>query len=187
VISSNFRLIAATNRDLAKEVEAGRFREDLYFRLNVIPVQLPPLREREDDIPLLAEYFLEYYARKYNKRHDLALTPDHKEKLKKYSWPGNVRELQNIIERALLLSDENQLEIQLPAEIQTRTDNSFADLPTMDELQRRYIRYVLNECGGRIGGAGGAAEVLGLKRTSLYSRMKILGMEIKKNSAGVSG
>ncbi len=180
VITSDFRLVAATNRDLAKEVEAGRFREDLYFRLNVIPVHLPPLRERADDIPLLAEYFLDYYARKYNKRHDLTLTSEHKKKLKKYSWPGNVRELQNIMERAVLLSDENQLEIQLPAEIQTRTDNPFADLPTMDELQRRYIRFVLDKCGGRIGGGGGAAEVLGLKRTSLYSRMKILGMKINK-------
>ncbi|NPA24934.1 MAG: AAA domain-containing protein [Deltaproteobacteria bacterium] len=187
VINSNFRLIAATNRDLAKEVEAGRFREDLYFRLNVIPVHLPPLRERADDIPLLAEYFLDYYARRYNKRHDLVLTSEHKKKLKKYSWPGNVRELQNIMERAVLLSDEKQLEIQLPAEIQTRTDSPFADLPTLDELQRRYIRYVLDECGGRIGGSGGAAEVLGLKRTSLYSRMKILGMEIKKGSAGSAG
>ena len=80
----------------------------------------------------------------------------------------------------VLLSDENQLEIQLPAEIQTRTENPFADLPTMDELQRRYIRFVLDKCGGRIGGGGGAAEVLGLKRTSLYSRMKILGMKINK-------
>jgi transcriptional regulator with GAF, ATPase, and Fis domain len=178
VITSNFRLVAATNRDLAQEVEAGRFREDLYFRLNVIPVHLPPLRERREDISLLAEYFLDYYTQKYNKRHDLTLAADRKKKLKEYSWPGNVRELQNIMERAVLLSEENQFEIKLPAEIQTRGDDPFSDLPTMEEIQRRYIRHVLNKCDGKIGGPGGAAEILGLKRTSLYSRMKILGMKV---------
>ena len=183
VITSNFRLVAATNRDLAQEVEAGRFREDLYFRLNVIPIQLPPLRRRVDDIPLLAEYFLDYYSRKYNKRYNLKLDLGRIEKLKEYSWPGNVRELQNIMERAVLLSDESQLEIQLPVEIQARSDDPFVDLPTLDELQRRYISYVLGHCSGKIGGAGGAAEILGLKRTSLYSRMKILGMEVKKGGS----
>jgi len=179
LISSNFRLVAATNRNLSKEVENGNFRKDLYFRLNVIPIHLPPLRERADDIPLLAEYFLNLYATKY-KRHDLSLASDRERKLQEYRWPGNIRELQNVMERAVLLSDENQLEIRLPAEIQTQLDNPFADFPSMEEIQRRYISYILHECGGKIGGAGGAAEVLGLKRTSLYSRMKILGMKIKK-------
>ncbi|MBW1645561.1 MAG: sigma 54-interacting transcriptional regulator [Deltaproteobacteria bacterium] len=178
-ITADFRLIAATNRNLVQEVESGRFREDLYFRLNVIPIHLPPLRERREDIPLLAEYYLNLYARKYQRR-GLFMTADQKKKLQEYRWPGNVRELQNIIERAVLLSDDNQLEIRLPAEIQISADNPFADLPTMEEMQRRYIKYVLAHCGGKIGGPGGAAEVLGLKRTSLYSRMKILGMEIKK-------
>ncbi len=178
-ISSNFRLIAATNRNLSEEVANGHFRKDLYFRLNVIPIHLPPLRERSVDIPLLAEYFLDLYATKY-KRHDLTLTIDRKQKLQEYKWPGNIRELQNVMERAVLLSDENQLEIRLPTEIQTQVDNPFADFPSMDEIQRRYINYILQECGGKIGGAGGAAEILGLKRTSLYSRMKILGMKTKK-------
>jgi len=180
VLSSNFRLVAATNRDLAREVAEGRFREDLYFRLNVIPIHLPPLRERLTDILMLAEHFLELYARKYNRRRDLTLTAACRRKLTEYGWPGNIRELQNIMERAVLLSEEDQLEIDLPAAIQSSAGldlDPFADLPTMDELQRRYIEYVLEKCGGKIGGPGGAAEILGLKRTSLYSRMKILGMK----------
>ena len=181
VLSSDFRLVAATNRDLAREVAEGRFREDLYFRLNVIPIHLPPLRERLTDILLLAEHFLEFYARKYKRRRDLSLTAACRRKLTEYSWPGNIRELQNIMERAVLLSDEDQLEIDLPVAIQTHSVNDpFADLPTMDELQRRYISYVREKCGGKIGGPGGAAEILGLKRTSLYSRMKILGMTTGK-------
>ncbi len=176
LISSDFRLVAATNRNLREEVANGNFRKDLYFRLNVIPIHLPPLRDRSLDIPLLANYFLDLYAAKY-KRHDLCLADEQKQKLQEYKWPGNIRELQNVMERAVLLSDENQLEIRLPAEIQTQVDNPFADLPSMDEIQRRYINYILQKCGGKIGGAGGAAEILGLKRTSLYSRMKILGMK----------
>jgi len=182
VLSSDFRLVAATNRDLSREVGEGRFREDLYFRLNVIPIHLPPLRERPDDVLLLAEHFLEFYGAKYNRRRDLVLTAAGRRKLTEYTWPGNVRELQNIMERTVLLSDENQLEIDLPAAILTSSESSdpFADLPTMDELQRRYIEYVLDKCGGKIGGAGGAAEILGMKRTSLYSRMKNLGLKPAK-------
>ena len=94
-----------------------------------------------------------------------------------YRWPGNVRELQNIMERAVLLSSDHELEIQLPAEIQRKPEDPFADLPTLDELQRRYIRHILERTGGRIAGPGGAAEILGLKRTSLYTRMRTLGMK----------
>ncbi len=180
VITSNFRLVAATNRDLAQEVGQGRFREDLYFRLNVIPIHLPPLRERREDIVLLATYFLDCYARKY-KRRGLKLSRDQEKMLKQYKWPGNVRELQNIMERAVLLSEDNLLKIQLPSEIQTKTESPFADLPTLEEIQRRYIGYVLDYTGGRIAGPGGAAEILGLKRTTLYSRMKILGMRYESN------
>ncbi len=176
VITSNFRLVAATNRDLTREVERGRFREDLYFRLNVIPIHLPPLRERKDDIVLLAKYFLNRYAKKY-KRQGLKLTADQEKMLRQYKWPGNVRELQNIMERAVLLSGDNQLEIQLPARNQRQPENPFLDLPSFEEIQRRYIRHVLEHTGGKIAGPGGAAQILGLKRTSLYSRMKILGMQ----------
>ena len=182
VLNSDFRLVAATNRNLAREVAEGRFREDLYFRLNVIPIHLPPLRERPADILLLAEHFLELYAAKYNRRRDLSLTPAGREKLTEYNWPGNIRELRNVMERAVLLSSENQLVIDLPAAIQPSSGNDpFIDMPTLDEVQRRYIEYVMEKCGGKIGGPGGAAEILGMKRTSLYSRMKILGISPAKS------
>ncbi|MCU0594714.1 MAG: sigma-54-dependent Fis family transcriptional regulator [Desulfobacterota bacterium] len=174
-ISSEFRLIAATNRDLAAEVAAHRFREDLYYRLNVIPVHLPPLRDRMEDIPLLADYYLKQYAVKY-RRAFIGLTPDQNATLCRYRWPGNIRELKNVLERAVLLSGDNQMELKLPAEVQGKEDNPFADSPSLEEVQRRYIRDVLKKTGGRIAGPGGAAEILAMKRTSLYARMRTLGM-----------
>ncbi len=172
-ISSNFRLVAATNRDLPEEVAAGTFREDLFYRLNVVPIVLPPLRERVDDIVLLARHFLTRYAAKHN-RSQLMLTRDDEARLNAYPWPGNVRELKNVIERAVVLSDENQLALDLPAKNRSSARNPFADMPTLDELQRRYVRFVLEKTRGRVGGPNGAANLLGMKRSSLYSRMKRL-------------
>ena len=117
-ISSDFRLIAATNRNLDEEVAAGRFRQDLFYRLNVIPLSLPPLRERREDITLLADYFIKQYGVKY-KRSPLGLTDEQEKVLRSYRWPGNIRELKNVIERAVILSAENQLELNLPADIQS--------------------------------------------------------------------
>jgi transcriptional regulator with GAF, ATPase, and Fis domain len=175
MIRSDFRLIAATNRDLAAEVAARRFREDLYYRLNVIPIHLPPLRERAEDIPLLADYYLKHYAAKY-KQALIGLSTDQKRALVRYRWPGNIRELKNILERAVLLSGDNQLELNLPSEVKGKEDHPFADFPSLKEVQRRYIRDVLKRTGGKIAGPGGAAEILGMKRTSLYARMRTLGM-----------
>ncbi|RPJ18377.1 MAG: hypothetical protein EHM26_09805 [Desulfobacteraceae bacterium] len=104
------------------------------------------------------------------------LTADQNRALCRYRWPGNIRELKNILERAVLLSGENQLELNLPAEVQEKEDHPFADSPSLEEVQRRYIRDVLKRTGGRIAGPGGAAEILGMKRTSLYARMRTLGM-----------
>ncbi|MGB9499778.1 MAG: sigma-54 interaction domain-containing protein [Dissulfuribacterales bacterium] len=174
-IYSDFRLVAATNRDLAEEVAAGRFREDLYYRLNVIPVTLPPLRDRVDDIPLLARHFLHRFASKYN-HQGLLLSPEHESMLTAYNWPGNVRELQNVMERAVLLSTDGHLHLDLPSEKLIKTNNQFDDLPFLDELQRRYIQYVLNKTNGKLSGPGGATEILGMKRTSLYNRMRKLGL-----------
>jgi len=159
LITSNFRLVAATNRDLTTEVERGQFRDDLYYRLNVIPINIPPLRKRREDIALLATYFLNRYAKKYNRR-GLILTRDQEKMLRQYKWPGNVRELQNIMERAVLLSSGNQLEIQFPAEIQLKSEHPFADLPSFEEVQRRYIKHVLEHTGGRIAGPGGLSGCL---------------------------
>ncbi len=173
-INSDFRLVAATNRDLAAQVSAGRFREDLYYRLNVVPVTLPPLRERKEDIAYLAQFFLQRYAKKYN-RADLLLFPEQQAKLEGYFWPGNVRELENVMERAVLLSAD-RLEVNLPLDVGPKADSPFDGRPTLDEMQRTYIRQVLNSTNGKMGGPGGAAEILGMKRTSLYSRMRALGM-----------
>ncbi len=176
-LTANFRLIAATNRDLAAEVEAGRFREDLYYRLNVIPILLPPLRDRGEDMLMLAHHFLDRFRAKYN-RSEVNLTPEIETRLLSYEWPGNVRELENIIERAVLLSTGKKLEFSLPSTRRPTAEgiDPFDDLPSMDEMQRRYIALVLRKTNGKIAGNDGAAALLGMKRTSLYNRMKKLGM-----------
>ena len=174
-LHSDFRLIAATNRNLIEEVNTGRFREDLYYRLNVVPFRIPSLKERAEDIPLLANYFLSKYSRKYH-RADLIINLETEVLLKKYNWPGNIRELENIIERAVLLSSGNHLEIDLTITGKSQSNHSFSDHPTIDELQKRYISYILDKTVGKISGPDGAAEILGLKRTTLLARMRKLGM-----------
>ena len=178
-LSSDFRLVAATNRDLEAEVAAGRFREDLYYRLNVIPLKIVPLRQRGNDILDLSRVFLEHYERKHSRPH-LDFSREDEDRLTSYHWPGNVRELKNVIERAVLVSTPDRLELFLPsASEQVLPGDNFADLPTMDELQARYIRYVLEKTNGRIAGPGGAASLLGLKRGTLYSRIKKLGIDAR--------
>jgi transcriptional regulator with GAF, ATPase, and Fis domain len=174
-IFSDFRLVAATNRNLAEEVAAGRFREDLYYRLNVIPVTLPPLRERNQDILLLARHFINRFANKYN-HPELHLSPENEAALLGYNWPGNIRELQNVMERAVLLSTDGRLLLNLPSENRVAAGNPFDDLPTIEDLQRHYIQYVLDKTNGKLSGPGGASKILGMKRTSLYNRMKKLGI-----------
>ena len=175
-IASDFRLVSATNRNMEKQVAKGRFRKDLYYRINVVHTVIPPLRERGKDVILLAHYFLDKYIRKYE-RLGLALTPEEEAKLFQYKWPGNVRELKNVLERAVLLSTEGNLNLTLPTPQDSVSYDRFDDTPTMDNLQRRYIQYVLKKTGGRIGGYGGASEILGMKRTTLYTRMKKLGLK----------
>jgi transcriptional regulator with PAS, ATPase and Fis domain len=181
-ISSDFRLVAATNRDLVKEVEKGNFRGDLYYRLNVVPLIVPPLRKRGNDIVLLAEHFLAKYSKKYQKVLQ-KITSENQALLKAFQWPGNVRELQNVIERTVVLADVKDLKLMIPqtpsrgASAATEMhDNLLADMPTMDELQRRYINYTLKKTNGKMSGRGGATEILGMKRTTLYTRMKKLGI-----------
>jgi len=178
---SDFRLITATNRDLVKEVAEGHFREDLYYRLNVVPLIVPPLRER-NDISFLTNAFLEEFSRKYCCRSPFLNEEDYK-RFEAYSWPGNVRELKNIVERAVISTlHGGQLEFSLSDGLSPRVSEgqlgSFIgnDFPSLDELERRYIKMVIEKTGGKIGGKGGAAELLGLNRTTLYSRMKKLGL-----------
>ena len=176
-ISADFRLVAATNRDLASEVERGNFREDLYYRLNVVPLLVPPLRERGADTILLAQHFLAYYERKYS-RGSLKLSEHDRELIAAYPWPGNVRELKNTMERAAILSAPGQLELALPVlhAGSGEEQNTLEAIPSLEELERRHIQRVLAMTGGRIGGPDGAARLLGVKRTTLYARMKKLGV-----------
>lgn len=174
-ISSNFRLVAATNKDLATEVSAGRFREDLFYRLNVVPITLPPLRQRKEDIPLLARHFAAKYASEYN-CPEPNLTAKNERMLSSYHWPGNIRELQNIMERTVILSTSEKLFLDLPAGKPIDVQELFGDDPSMDELQRRYIRHAIEKTGGKISGPGGAAELLNMNRSTLIKRMKKLGI-----------
>jgi transcriptional regulator with GAF, ATPase, and Fis domain len=173
---SDFRLIAASNRNLAEEIKAGRFREDLYYRLNVLEMTIPPLRKRKDDILPLAAHYLSFYTKKYN-RPLLRFTPDQESSLLEYHWPGNVRELKNIIERAVIVAENNQLALIFSFQPATSESDPFRDVPTLEEIQRRYIRFVLERTKGRIGGPDGAAKILGMKRTSVNSRLKKLGLK----------
>jgi transcriptional regulator with GAF, ATPase, and Fis domain len=181
VLKSDFRLITATNRDLIKEVAEGRFREDLYYRLNVVPLIVPPLRER-NDVLFLTESFLEEFSRKYHCRVP-SLNDKDCARLNDYAWPGNVRELKNIVERAVIATlSGGHLEFSLSDGLAPNACEgqwrSFLgdDFPTLEEIERRYIKMVIEKTDGKIGGVGGAAELLGINRTTLYSRMKKLGL-----------
>ena len=176
-MSSDFRLVVATNRNLEEEVRKNNFREDLFFRLNTIPLILPPLRERGKDIVKLARYFLRQFSLKYQ-RDDLQLTTEDEKKLCLYQWPGNIRELENVIERSVILSKGNRIELNIIENPKPIFINETAELVTLDELQRRYILHVLVKTGGKIYGPGAAAEILGINRGTLYSRMKKLGIKV---------
>ena len=177
-IKSDFRLLAATNANLEQQVINGSFREDLFYRLNVVPIIIPPLRERNKDIVYLAKHFLKIYIKRHN-RSVSSISKQDESMLCKYHWPGNIRELRNLMERAVLLSTEGELSLNLPLEKQVECKEYFDDLPTMKELQRRYISYVTKRTGGRISGPYGAAKILGMNRTTLYSRMEKLGLKTK--------
>jgi transcriptional regulator with GAF, ATPase, and Fis domain/tetratricopeptide (TPR) repeat protein len=180
-ITSDFRLVSATNRKIEEAVAGGAFREDLYYRLNVIQLVVPPLRNRGNDVVLLAREFLDHYAKKYQ-RSGLSLTTEDETLLSGYPWPGNVRELRNVMERAVLLSTGGRLELILPGRPAAPPVDPFSDMPTLDELQRRYIRHVLEKTNGHVGGAEGASGILGMKRTSLYTRMKALGLTYRRKT-----
>jgi len=167
------RIIAATNQDLERAVSDGRFRQDLYYRLNVFPVRVPPLRERVEDIPLLAWAFVEEFAKAMNK-HIESISEPAMHSLMHYSWPGNVRELRNVIERAMILSSGPKLRVELPGAGQTL---SVSASQKVSDVEREHILTILGRTGWRIRGKLGAAEMLGLKPTTLESRMVKLGIQ----------
>jgi formate hydrogenlyase transcriptional activator len=171
------RLVAATNRDLQKMVEENQFRSDLYYRLNVIPIRIPPLRERPEDIPLLVRYFAQKYARRMQKKIE-GISALSMRKLARWRWPGNVRELENLVERAVVLSRGEKLEISVPELADGRMSAATAGIDKF-EKQDRIVR-ILKETKGRVGGTDGAAARMGLKRTTLIERMKKLGIDPRK-------
>jgi len=170
----NVRLVAATHRDLAQMVARNEFRSDLYYRLNVFPVVVPPLRERREDIRQLVLHFAEVFARRMGK-HIEQIPETTMDAFIAYPWPGNVRELQNLIERAVIRSDEGVLPNPLPSS-QTNTVPTVVPQGTLHEYEATLILETLRAAGGMIGGPRGAAARLGLKRTTLVSKMKRLGI-----------
>ena len=174
-IEVDTRILAATNRDLEDMVEAGQFRSDLYYRLNIFPIELPPLRDRTEDIPLLAEHFCDMYASRTGKDIE-GLSASALSVLKGYDWPGNVRELANIIERAVILTRDRRIR----ADHLSITDDEAPQgggFETLEEAQRRHIERALEQTDGVVGGEDGAAQLLDVKRTTLLSRMDRLGIE----------
>ncbi len=172
-IRVNIRLIAATNQDLAKAVADKQFRSDLYYRLNVFPIRIPPLRERKEDIPLLVRYFVHKFSSRMGKAID-SISSETMQALCTWDWPGNVRELENFIERSVILTEDSVLRIPL-AELTTLTEENGSD-STLEHLEREYIIRALRETGGVIAGSRGAAARLGLKRTTLQSRIQRMGI-----------
>jgi formate hydrogenlyase transcriptional activator len=180
VINVNVRVIAATNRDLSKEIKTGTFRTDLYYRINVFPLVIPPLRERRDDIPTLAAHFLYKYAKRSNK-----VVMNFSQRVMKqmiaYDWPGNVRELEHLVERSVLLTPGptiNQLFLSLSGDGEEQIDPAPGNqVKTIDEVEREHIVAVLKLCGGKVSGPGGAAEKLRIPSTTLSSKIGRLGIK----------
>jgi DNA-binding NtrC family response regulator len=178
VIKADIRVIAATNRDLHAAMERGEFREDLYYRLGVFEIPLPPLRERREDIPQLVWFFIHRRQRELCRRID-RVPPAVMQALQYHDWPGNVRELENVVERAMIRSTDGTLQLDDPL----RVERAARPVPagctdSLDAVQRGHIERVLRECGGRINGPGNAAVRLGIHPNTLRFRIKKLGVEM---------
>ncbi len=183
----NVRVLAATNRDLQKEVQDGKFREDLYYRLNVFPIHLPPLRERGEDVVLLANTFVQHFAQRMG-RTVAPFSPDALRRLTAYHWPGNVRELQNVIERAVITAKNGQLNLDRalpdieeklsssPETLKQESPTSIRTLQELQDLERKNILLALEQSGWKVSGEQGAAKLLGMNSSTLASRMKALGI-----------
>lgn len=173
-INVDLRIVAATNQNMEKAVKLGRFREDLFYRLNVFPIHIPPLRERKDDIAKLVEFFIHEFNEKMGKKIR-NVSGESMNEIMQYSWPGNVRELRNVVERAMIMSSGRYLEISLPNtkrhEHHARTGNL-----SLDETIKKHLYYVLEKTNWKVSGKGGAAEILKLPPTTLESKMKKLGI-----------
>jgi formate hydrogenlyase transcriptional activator len=170
----NIRLVAATNRNLAGMVKRNEFRSDLYYRLNVFPIPLPPLRARREDISALVEHFVEIYARRMGKQIE-HIPPETMSALASYPWPGNIRELQNFIERSVIVSSGNVLRPPLES-LKAAAETESMEAITLEEAERNHIRKILEQTRWVVAGPNGAAARLGIKRSTLYFRMQKLGI-----------
>ena len=184
IIHSRFRLISATNKDLEQEVREGRFREDLLYRISVVPLQIPPLRQRRGDIVPLAKTLLKDFCKQYN-RPVMTLSEENWARLRAYDWPGNVRELKNFLERAVILNDvstigdlHNARPTEVPSEGVQGLEALFEGFPTLDQLEERYLRYVLRQTGGKVRGEDGAETLLNIRRSTLYAKLKRHGITL---------
>ena len=172
-IRVDVRLIAATHRDLSAMIRNNQFREDLFYRLNVFPIEVPPLRERREDIPLLVHYFVSRLSRRMQKRIRSIPKPAMDALTNAATWPGNVRELENFIERAVILSRGDELNVPI-AELKKSSARNALPVSTFQEAERQAIIEALKAASGKISGTGAAAERLGLKRTTLQNKMRRL-------------
>ena len=173
------RVIAATHRDLKQMVREGNFRSDLYYRLHVFPLSVPPLRERRDDIPLIVRHYVEKYAKRMNRRIE-SIPANTMEAMTNFAWPGNVRELQNFIERAVILTPGPSLRAPLDElQEQPTIKLSPSSLSTLEEVEREHVVRALRESNWVTGGPGGAAARLGMKRTTLAYRIRKLGIPVR--------
>ncbi len=174
------RIISATNKNLEETVARGEFREDLYYRLNVVAIRLPPLRERAEDIPLLAQHFLDKFVQE-NQKADLELSPDAMDYILKYEWPGNVRELENAIERAVVLAQDSLITAAALSPQSHLTPANASPGESLEELEKNHIVNVLMATGGNY---SQAARILGITRTTLYNKVKSYGVDVKKLVSG---
>ena len=175
-IQTDVRIIAATNRNLETELMKGRFRSDLYYRLNVFPIEIPPLRDRKEDLPALVSYFLERHAQK-NRRKMQTISAGVLKSLNDYDWPGNIRELEHVIERAILMNNGDLISrVDLPNLKQAYHLRNEEKIKTIDEVERDHILFVLKRTNGKVRGKEGAAELLKIAPSTLQSKMKKLGI-----------
>jgi DNA-binding NtrC family response regulator len=176
LIKVDVRVVSATNRDMKEAVASGQFREDLYYRLNVVSIGLPPLRERREDIPLLAEYFLKKFAAE-NQKEVSGFSPEVTDFLLKYQWPGNVRELENTVERAVILTKSSEIQLADLLQKNSPLVGPASSGKTLKEVERNHIINILNETGGNY---GKAARILGISRATIYNKAKAYGLVVKK-------
>ena len=176
LIKVDVRVVSATNRDIREAIASGQFREDLYYRLNVVTIDLPPLRERKEDVPLLANHFLKKFTAE-NQKEVSGFSPEVTDFLLKYQWPGNVRELENTIERAVILAQNSEIQLADLLQKSSSLVNSASPIRSLDEVEKNHIISILNETGRNY---TKAAKILGISRATLYSKAKIYGLSVNK-------